>query len=299
MERSVARDPQWPGVARDRLADGVRPRGGQGGERNRVPAPTARELALHLTPDALQLSQPAPGRTASDCAGSTGSAEVAVAVITVCEQRSIIWASARRRSPSSSESTSSSRTSGDRPCRSLSADASARTSASTAIRCSPCEPKTRRSRPPASIRTSCRCGPIPVMPRSRSSLQARRELSQRRRLAVVGESCAVEAELAGGLPERRRETLEPGTSRLDELVAERDDRLRPRRQGLGGREPGTNAAQAGVSLTESRRVLPGGSRAGGQESRHDAVEVRTARSRTALHDGEPVGREDERRQLLT
>ena len=102
--------------------------------------------APSATPDPGRPREPAPARPEARL--------VEVAVITVCEPRSIIRASARRRSPSSSESTSSRRTSGDTSWRSRSAAASASTSARTAIRCSPWEPNTRRSRFAASIRTS-------------------------------------------------------------------------------------------------------------------------------------------------
>ena len=237
VERPVARHPQWPSVARDRLAHGVRPGGGQGGKRNRIPAAPACELALHLASDPLHSADLARGRTASDCAGSTGSAEVAVAVITVCEHRSIIRARARRRSPSSSESTSSSRTSGDRPRRSRSADASARTSARTAIRCSPWEPNTRRSRPAASIRTSCRCGSGSGDTALEIDVHPCAEVGQRRRLAIVGKGRGVEAELARSLRERGREPLECDASSLHELLA----RARRRLPSTGSGHPETRS----------------------------------------------------------
>ena len=79
MERSVAADPERPRIARHGVADELRPRRRDLGERERVAAAAPRQLALDLAADALhQLTR--PGSTASTWAGSLGKAAAAVAV---------------------------------------------------------------------------------------------------------------------------------------------------------------------------------------------------------------------------
>ncbi len=112
VERSVAGEAERPCVLRDGIADDIGPCGCDLGERDCIAAAAPRELALDLIANAVHHSA-RPGVTDSDCVGDTGSAASAVAVTTVCALRAITSARARRRFPSSSDSTSSRRTSGE------------------------------------------------------------------------------------------------------------------------------------------------------------------------------------------
>ena len=202
-------------------------------------------------------------------------------------------ASTRRRPRSSSESTSSRSSSGGDGSRAASASSSER----TARRCSPCEPKLRRSRSPLAISTSSRCGPSPVAPRSTSRGEARLERLERRRGSGVAEPCVLEAELACALRELRGERVERCAARCDEVGPERGDLLGPRCERCAIGLPELHTPQRGVPLGERREILLGDVGPGREEPSESAVEVRTPRSRAALDDGQPVGREHERRDL--
>ena len=207
-------------------------------------------------------------------------------------------ASACRRSPSSSERTSSRSTSGETPMRSRSASASAITRDRTATRCSPCEPNTRRSRPlrfdthVVQMR-SCAChASVDV------SLQSVLELGLGHGLSLVRQRRRAEPQRACGLRERLGEERQHFHPCANQLLTQRDDPPRPRCERVSRRLTDPNAAQTSVALPDSRRVVVRERRARWKQPPHRAVEVRAACRRSAFHDGEAVRREHECRQLV-
>ena len=198
---------------------------------------------------------------------------------------------------SSSESTSSRRSSGARR-RSSSSSASASRSASTASRCSPCEPKLRRSRAPARCRRRRGGGRAPVVPRSRSRVEPRLERGRGRRLAVVRELRVVETELAGALGEAGRRAATRLVARCDEL-ARRARRPAPSTASSASRRESPRATRRSAAFAgrAPRRTRPVSAARAGSSAAERPVEVRAPHRGPALDDREPVGREDECRQL--
>ncbi len=107
---------------------------------------------------------------------------------------------------------------------------------------------------------------------------------------------------------RETELLEPvAESRLeqssgllpcrDEEAAERGDALGPRGERLTGRERELYAPERGVPLCERGRIFLRQSRTRREEPGENAVEIGATHRGAALHDRQPVGREDERREL--
>src|SRR6476659_5512964 len=174
--RSGVHEQRPPRVRGHGLPDGSRPGGDELGHKPR-PTAEAGELAFDLTAEPLDhvtsLVPSACWATSSVWAGSPGNALRLALVISAWPEARTRSARIRRRSGSSSERTSSSRSSGRVPRRSSSSSASPSSSASTARRCSPCEPNVRRSRSAESTPRSSRCGPTPVEPRSRSRSRRR------------------------------------------------------------------------------------------------------------------------------
>ncbi len=179
-----------------------------------------------------------------------------------------------------------------------SSSASASSSESTASRCSPCEPNWRRSRSPLATRTSSRCGPEP----GRAAVDVLREPRLERLDASAAPRRSRGARPAGRARPRARRTPAASVSsvdaaELDERRAERGDALRPRLERRAVRQARLHPAKRGVPLRERREVLLRRTGTSREDAAEHAVEVRAARGRPALHDGEPVGREDERREL--
>ena len=92
-------------------------------------------------------------------------------------------------------------------------------------------------------------------------------------------------------------SVERLAARGDQLRAELGDLLRPRRNRVARREAGRDAAERGVPLRDRGAVLRRQPRARREQPPERAVEVRAAHRGPALDDREPVGREDERRDL--
>src|SRR5438132_114548 len=100
---------------------------------------------------------------------SGGNGPTSTDVITTCPPPPTWRSRAPRRSRSSSDRTSSSRSTGRSPVRLATSSASASFRLTTAVRCCPCEPYPRASWPPSSSRRSSRCGPMLVVPLRKSS----------------------------------------------------------------------------------------------------------------------------------
>ena len=91
-----------------------------------------------------------------------------------------------------------------------------------------------------------------------------------------------------------REHFQPGAH---ERRAQLGDALGPRLERIARRVASGRAAQRRVALRNGRAVLRRQRGASRRKPAENTVEVRAPRSRRALHDAEPVGREDERRRL--
>ena len=116
-------------------------------------------------------------------ARSSGSRSSSVVVVmNDCGSAAIRRTRCDRRSGSSSEKTSSSRSRGARPSIAVRTSSSASLSARIAVRCWPREAKLARSRPASSKTRSSRCGPISVDPfqTSFSAVSTRRRASASR-----------------------------------------------------------------------------------------------------------------------
>ena len=297
VQRPVPAEPERPGLPRDRRADRGRPGGGDRGERNRIAAPAARQLSVDLAADALH-QRTSPGDTARSCAGSPGSASAAVAVTTVWAAREIMAASARRRSPSSSERTSSRSTSGEIPEAvaqrvGLRHHEGEHRDPLLSLRAEHAEVSAVRFDAHVVQMRPCTChASVDV------GLQSVLELGHRHGLSLVSQRRRAESQCAGGLRERLGEERQRFRPCTNQLLTQRNDPPRPRCERVPRRLSGTDAAQSSVALPDSRRVVVRERRACWEQPPHCAVEVRAACRRSALHDGEAVGREHECRQLV-
>ena len=104
----------------------------------------------------------------------------------------------------------------------------------------------------------------------------------------------LEAELARALGERKGQERQHAGAGLDELGRERHHLARPGLERRRVGDAGGDAAERGVALPERGPVGSGEVGPGRQRADEGPVEVRATRSRAALHDREPVGREHER-----
>ena len=129
------------------------------------------------------------------------------------------------------------------------------------------------------------------------ALQPRLERRRGRRLAAVVERGARQAELVRAFGEDGREQRDRLLPGRDEGGAEGRHLLRPRRNRVAGRGAERDPPQRCVPLPDRGRILERERRAARQQPAQRPVEVRAARGGTPFHDGEPVGREDERRDL--
>src|SRR6201987_1908551 len=146
-ERPVGLRPCRPGITRDLLAHGRGPSGHD--VTGAAVGPDAAQLRANFLAEPFHQaadSSTAPGVTSSNWSGTAGSSDGSVAVTSAWPTLPTRAARIRRRSGSSSERTSSSRSSGGTPVRSAIVSASASSNASRASRCAPWEPKLRRSR---------------------------------------------------------------------------------------------------------------------------------------------------------
>src|SRR5439155_18718299 len=123
----------------------------------------------------------------------------------------------------------------------------------------------------------------------------RLERLHRRRIDVVYERRSGEPELAGPLRKRRREQGKRLASRLDERSAELDDLLGPRRQCVRGGHPELDPTKSRVPLRKRGAVLSRQRGPSRREPPERPVEVRASYGRPALHNRQPVRREDKRR----
>ena len=146
--------------------------------------------------------------------------------------------------------------------------------------------------------TSSRCGPSPVVPRSRSRAsrcssasrvggcgvvpEARRAAARARRLVRANAGRALRASRGAG---RRASAPSAATCSVHGSSASRSG------------EAELHAAQRRVPLRERGEIVLRHRRARREEARERPVEVRAARGGPALHDGEAVRGEDERRDL--
>ena len=300
VQLAVAGQPRRPRVAGDLLAHRLRP----GRTIAVIPSagPKRDELPLDVAADPLRLhdaTRARPGSTSTSWFGSNGSADAPVAVTSVWPaaaqplgegaapalvelREDVVEQEERRRGPRSSAAPP--RRAGARARRAAARPAS-RSGAGRA--------------PPAAIPTSSRCGPSPVVPRSRSRVEPGLERLARRRLGVVAELGAGQAELAGALGEG-------GHERGDRLA--RAPRRAPPRAPRPARVHGATASRDGELRRSTRRsaafrcasAAPYSAGSAGprrEKPAEHAVEVGAARGRPAFDDGEPVGGEDERRDL--
>ena len=169
-----------------------------------------------------------------------------------------------------------------------------RGSASTARRCSRYEPNRRRSgrrRDLDVVQVRSQPGP-----RSRSSSRRPRGFG-RRRVGVVAQLTAWEAELEGALGKQRGEKRDRFPPSLHESRAEIGDPSGPRRDGVSRRGPDRDPPQSGVPLRHGRAVLGRHAGPGGKQAPQSTVEVRPPSGWAALDDDEAIGREHERRDL--
>ena len=259
VQRPVAGEPRRPGIRGDLLADRVGPAGDRVG--HRAGRPEAAELASDRVPirsirrPRWFRRRPARRHRLGGLARQRVGARAGDERLPAGASRS---ARIRRRSGSSSESTSSRRSSGRVPRRSSSSSASPSRSASTASRCSPCEPNARRSRSPARIadvvevRSEPRRAPLEV------AVGARLELVDASAPSLVGELAAVEAELAGPLPEARlRARSTVSVPPLDELAGQAADLLVPGSERVArGERPAPPAAAPRCAGRPPRRTRP-------------------------------------------
>ena len=236
-----------------------------------------------------------PGVTSTTCAGSTGSAQRCVAVITTCSSPATRSASDARggasRAPRARRraAAAAARRAAPPPRAGARAPRGAARPASRS-----CAGRARRRR----SRTSSRCGPSPVEPRRRSASSRASRAAAVGGSRVVAERAVGKAELAGHGGEARRERRDRRpAARATSSRAELGHALRPRRERGAVGEPELHAAQRRVPLRERRGVVLRQPGAGRLQAAERAVEVRAPRRRAALDDGEPVGREHERREL--
>ena len=288
VHRAVACDARRPGVARDRGADGGRPALDELGH-----------AGLRAEADELGAGsryRADPCSTSTSCAGSTGSAERCVAVIIVCPmpanaRREHLGAGrgraprARRRAAAAAASAAAPPRRGAARARRAAARPASRTGAG----------RGRRSR--SARRRGAGRGPS----RPRSMSRARRASSS----STVGGSRVVaraarrgRPSSAGALGERRaRARRAPRGAASTSAAPSAATRSVHGSSASRPDEAELHAAQRGVSLRERREVVLRHAGARGEEPAEHAVEVRAARGRPALDDGQPVGGEDERRDL--
>ena len=260
-----------------------------------------RELSPYRPVDAVHYAaRTRPGVTSSSWAGSSGQGrrlrrrhERLAAPARVPPAPAGVWdraPRARRRGAAS----------GRTPRRSASSSASASRSASTVSRCSPCEPKLRRSREPLASDDIVEMRAEAGRPALEIAVETRLERGRRGRLALVRRCGAPrQSELPCAVGEPRRERGEHLDARLDEL-ARRAPRPAPSRarSHRARRSPRATRRRAAFRCAIGGRVLGRQRRRAPAARRAErAVEVGAPRRRAALHDREPVRREDERRDL--
>ena len=141
------------------------------------------------------------------------------------------------------------------------------------------------------VRADPGCSPLDVT--SEPSL----ELGRGRWVGRVPEPCVGQPQLIRALFEQRGECLERQPAGDHELGRENRCSLGPRLEGRAVREAELNATERSVSLGEGREVVLRDRPSGGKQPRNDTVEVGTPGRRSPFDDREPVGREDERREL--
>ena len=119
----------------------------------------------------------------------------------------------------------------------------------------------------------------------------------RRRLRLVPEPRARQAELVRARGERRRQRCQRRPAELDQHCAERRDALGPRFERRAVRQPRLHPPQRRVPLRERGLVLLRHACASRKDAAEYPVEVGAPRSRAALDDGEAIRCEDKGREL--
>ena len=297
VQRAVAGDPRRPRVPRDRVAHRRRP--ARDDLRRSASRAEARELAPDLVADPLRLHLSAPGTTSTSWrrldrqrrALGRGDDRLAMpreplgehAAAALVELREhVVEQQERRRGPALGEQLRLGEEQREHrePLLALRAEAAAGRGRPPRSRRRPGAGRGRSSRARDPRRAAPRApSPSAARPRRRASRPAGRARPRARRTAGASAAIASRRAATSARPSA-------ATCSVHGASASRDE------------SPERTRRERRVALRERRRVVRGQRRrAPGCSRAERPVEVRAPGRRAALDDGQPVGREDERREL--